>query len=72
MLETAKEIQELSLELIQYGSEIASSRTEDEQHQLAEEKAEVLRRDWAAKVSDEPLIKMISILSSDAPTHSSY
>ena len=52
MLDTAQEIQELSSELVQYAHEIASLRNIDEEgHQLAVEKAEVLRRDWAAKVS---------------------
>ena len=50
--ETAKALENLSTELVACAKEIAATfETREEDHHLAIEKAEILRRDWAAKVS---------------------
>ena len=53
VLETAKLLVTLSVELVNTAQELANITSEEkghEKHQLAVEKAEILRRDWASKV----------------------
>ena len=53
VLETAELLLSLSEELVVTAQELANITSEErgqENHQLAVEKAEILRRDWASKV----------------------
>lgn len=51
-LETAQHLEQISVELVSCAQELRDTLPdkESEEQQLAIEKAEVLRRDWAAKV----------------------
>lgn len=81
VLETAKLLEKLSDELVATAHELASITSEErggEKHQLAVERGEILRRDWAAKVcvhipvSKPLLLYNLGSFSSDATTHSSH
>ena len=53
VLNTAKQLQDLSSELVMCAKQLVSMSSDKrggEEHQLLVEKAEILRRDWSAKV----------------------
>ena len=61
-LETAQQLEQVSEELVNCAQELRNSMSDQdsEEHHLAIEKAEILRRDWAAKVGVRQRIIMAS------------